>query len=807
MMPVAHPSNPVSSPLVPVTDSLPLVGMRVTADACAGLARVVVEQRFHNPNAVPLAVTYAFPLPADAAVSGYTFVIGDRRIQGEIARREEARERFEEALLEGKSAALLEQDRTSLFTQEIGNIPPGAEVVAELVLDQPLRWLDEGCWEWRFPTAAAPRYLGGPGESPDAARVAIAVADAPPAARTRLALTVRDRFKDGARVESPSHALVATRRGDGEAVELADPGGAPLDRDLVVRWKVAGLGAGFTVDLGRAAATSPVGHDAFGLCTLVPPVPSPTARPVARDLIVLLDTSGSMAGEPLDQARRVVSALIDTLSDRDQLELIEFSNQARRWKRKAVAATAQHREEALAWLARLSASGSTEMRTGITEAMATLRPESQRQIVLVTDGQIGFEEQVVAELTAHLPRGTRLHTVGVGSAVNRSLTGPAARAGRGVEVIVGLGEDPERAARRIVARTASPLVVDVVLEGSALLEHAPARLGDLFAGAPLLVSVRLRASGGELQVRGRTADGPWEARLALPPMDPASGSAAVVTLFGRERVEDLELAHSGERAVAVDARVERLGLDFSIATRMTSWVAVSDVATVDPRDPTRRQRIPQALPHGMSVAGLGLRGAGAPMASLADLAVASFGATAGFVGSFPPGAAGRAVPAPSAPRPAAGRPMNAPPRAASKPRASAVASAPSSAAPPPPPAGFAAKKGAGPRGEEAAARTAVPLTLSGRVVSSKAGTIVLEIVADADGLVWDPADLRDVVLVSADGARMEGTVQDSKTTRAATLQPGESARLTVEVADGGLGWAVQVLFRLGQRLVLVNLSP
>jgi len=482
MQPPFIPSAP--SALVPVAASLPLIGMRVTADACNGLARVVVEQRFHNPHAVALSVTYAFPLPADAAVSAYTFVVGGRRIVGEIARREEARERFEEALVAGKTAALLEQDRTSLFTQEIANIPPGAEVVAELVLDQPLRWLDEGAWEWRFPTAAAPRYLGNGSDVADASRVTLDVADALPPARAELALSVRDPWKSGVAIESPSHALVVASRGDGQAVQLADGAGAALDRDIVVRWRVAGQAPGFTVDLGRTAA-GPLGSDAFALCTLVPPAPSPTARTVARDLIVLLDTSGSMGGEPLEQARRVVAALIDTLSDRDQLELIEFSNQPRRWKKKAVPANAAHREEALAWLARLSASGGTEMRTGIREAMATLRPDSQRQIVLVTDGQIGFEAQVVAELTRDLPRGTRLHTVGVGSAVNRSLTGPAARAGRGVEVVIGLGEDPERAARRIVARTAAPLVVDVALEGSALLEHAPARIGDLYAGAPL----------------------------------------------------------------------------------------------------------------------------------------------------------------------------------------------------------------------------------------------------------------------------------------------------------------------------------
>src|SRR4051794_30958388 len=163
---------------------------------------------------------------------------------------------------------------------------------------------------------------------------------------------------------------------------------------------------------------------------------------------------------------------------------------------------------------RLGASGGTEMRAGILEALRPLRAESQRQVVLVTDGLIGFEAEVVGTIVERLPASCRVHTVGVGSAVNRSLTGAAARAGRGLEVIVGLGEDPERAARRLVAHTDAPLVVGLELSGSALIDHAPAALPDLYAGAPALVALALRPEGGELVARGRTATGEWREHLA-----------------------------------------------------------------------------------------------------------------------------------------------------------------------------------------------------------------------------------------------------------------------------------------------------
>ena len=248
------------------------------------------------------------------------------------------------------------------------------------------------------------------------------------------------------------------------------------------------------------------------------------------------------------------------------------------------------------------------MGQGIAEALRPLRPDAQRQVVLVTDGLIGFEGEIVAAVARDLPPGSRLHTVGVGSAVNRGLTAPAARAGRGAEVVIGLDEEPAEAARQLVARTRAPLLTDLALEGSALVGHAPARLPDLLAGGPALVGVTLRPEGGRLRVRGRTPAGVWDAEVDVPALDPAKGSAAVVTLYGREAVEDLELrAACGE--AAVDAEIERLGLAFQIATRLTSWVAVSEEPAVDPTQPSRRERMPHALPAGLSVEGLGLRGA------------------------------------------------------------------------------------------------------------------------------------------------------------------------------------------------------
>jgi Ca-activated chloride channel family protein len=598
--------------------TLPLTGASLSADAKAGLVRVTLTQTFHTPHAEPLRVTYSLPLPADGAVSGFSFTIGDQRIVGEVDTKQQARARFEDAVLSGRTAAILDQERTSLFTQEVGNVPPRLSVICEVTIDQKLAWLPDGCWEWRFPTVVAPRYLGEPGRVADHAKVTVDVADQALPVKLTLGLTVRDRLAEGVRPESPSHALHTVRGLNGTDVAFANDAGASLDRDVVVRWRAANLAVGVELDVCRPAK-GPASTSSYGLLTLVPPTAEAHVTALKRDLIVLLDTSGSMSGQPLDQARRFTSALVDSLTERDTLELIEFSSSPRRWKREAVPATAANRKDAQAWLAKLRASGGTEMASGIIEALSGVRAEAQRQVVLITDGLIGSEHEVLTAISKRLPEGSRVHTIGVGSGVNRSLTQPAARCGRGVELVMGLGEDVEVMIRRLLARTSAPLLTDITLGGDALELSAPQRLPDVYGGAPALLSMRLKASGGTLTIRARTAVGDFEESLRVPAADLGQGSRSVATLFARELVEDLETQRLVEPGVTVDPAVTELGLSFQISTRLTSWVAISEQLTVDPRLPRRNVTQPHELAYGLSAEGVGLRPAmaAAPMKTMA----------------------------------------------------------------------------------------------------------------------------------------------------------------------------------------------
>jgi len=571
---------------------LALVDARLTGDAAGGLARLVLEQTFANHHQDVLKVTYRMPLPADGAVSGYEFVIGERTVKGVVDKKQRARERFEKAIASGHTAALLEQERADIFTQQIGNIPPGERVVARITIDQRLVWLPEGEWELRFPTVIGPRYVGSADTIEDAKATHIKVTDKPLGITFQIGIAIRDAITGGAKPTSPSHTL-AVKNG---VTELHS--GTRLDRDIVVRWPVAAAEPGLALNVARRER-----GDAFGLVTIVPPARAAKAKAVPRDLLVLLDTSGSMGGGPLDKAKQVVALMIDSLGESDRLELIEFSDSPRRWHDEPELASPSTKQAAIKWVRSRQASGGTEMRQAVIESLATLRIGAQRQILLVTDGYVGGEQQILEALHRKLPQSCRLHVLGVGSAVNRSLATALARAGRGAEVIVGIDEDAERGAKRLLDRTKLPMLTNVELAGSALLRHAPEKIPDVFEGAPLVAALAVKPEGGKLVVRGQVAGEAWTQTIEVPAHRPGEGNQAIAALYGRERVADVE-AHG--MFSTVDGEIEELGMEFQIATRMTSWVAVDESRIV--KGPSHDELIPQELPYGTSAAAFGLRG-------------------------------------------------------------------------------------------------------------------------------------------------------------------------------------------------------
>ncbi len=597
----------------------PLKSARIEARAEGGVAATTFTQAYANPYQEPLEVLYTLPLPASGAVTGYTIRLGNRIIRGEAHKRDEAREEYRKALVEGRAAALLEQERADTFTQKLGCLPPGqtAEVeiqVIQLLAFLPAAGVEAALWEYRFPTVAGVRYEGAEGRVPDAGKLDVNRAGGPGTpVRLEARLLVMDGPAGNIGPHAPHCELDVQDRDGGVCISLRER--MKLDRDLVIRWRAAQPEIGVRFVEGKGLPGDD-GH--YALITLTPP--ATVRESLARDLTILIDASGSMSGIPISRAKIVAGELLRSLDPEDRFEILAFASDVKRLVSGPKEASDKRIREAMAALGMLQAGGATEMTKAMVEALKPLRPDSQRQVILITDGYIGFEGEVIGEILRGLVPGARLHAVGIGSAPNRTLIRGAARAGRGVEILVGDDDDARAASRRLLQATVRPVLTDLEASGSALVKLAPERPQDVLEGQPLVLLAEIAAGGGNLELRGKQAglSSVWRHGVKIPAAtEPTQGSASpgittlpLGALFGREAIEDAELELAAVRHgighEELEDRIEALGLRHGIPSRKTSLVAISEDTTVDPKDPRRRERLAVEIPAEVSAEGAGL---------------------------------------------------------------------------------------------------------------------------------------------------------------------------------------------------------
>ncbi|MBI5547900.1 MAG: VWA domain-containing protein, partial [Deltaproteobacteria bacterium] len=470
----------------------------VDAQVSGFVARVQVTQEFANPFRERVEAIYVFPLPDNAAVDDLTLVVGDRVIKGLIKRREEARRDYEEAKSQGRRAALLDQERPNLFTQSVANILPGESVRVVIRYVAPLKY-DDGTFEFNFPMVVGPRYVPGrglagqsqgTGTSPDTDRVLDGSRITPPTLpageRSGRDIAVRLRVDAGVPIEdlaSVSHRLWVDRPTSRDAeIELVADDRVP-NKDLIVRWRVAGR------ELRSALmATRGVGGGYFALM-VQPEAAQVHPRVVAKEMVFVIDTSGSMGGYPLAAAKQLMRKALLSMNPDDTFMLIDFADTASSFHSTALPNTQRHVERAIAHLDALPAGGGTNQLSGIRAALD--RPGDQarlRTVLFMTDGFIGNEAEILAE-TQRLLGGARLFSLGVGSSVNHYLLSRLADVGRGFYQYVRPDEEQSEAVERFVRRIAKPLVTDVEIDwgGLAVSEVLPRTVPDLFDHQPLIV--------------------------------------------------------------------------------------------------------------------------------------------------------------------------------------------------------------------------------------------------------------------------------------------------------------------------------
>lgn len=579
----------------PGVEALPLKRTSVDVHVAGVIAEVRVVQHYRNEGTQAIEADYVFPGSTRAAVGGMQVRIADRLITAQIREKQQARIEYAAAKQEGKTAALLEQHRPNVFQMRVANILPGDDVQVELRYTE-LLLPDNGRYAFVFPTVVGPRYASAAssGTNTWAAQPTLRAGEAPTSDFTLTAtleapLAIHD-------VRSRTHAIEVEQTGEHAtraSVRLAAGTGPANDRDFVMDYRLDGdaLDTGLMLSQGQGP-----GAENFFLAMVQPPKAVAATQIAPREYIFVVDISGSMHGFPLDTAKAMLQRLIGGLRPSDRFNVLLFSGSNRMLAPKAVPATQANIDRALATLGQTQGSGGTELIPALRRVYAEPKtPDVSRTIVVVTDGYVSVEAEAFALVRKNLDQ-ANLFAFGIGASVNRALLEGLARAGRGEPfIITDPVQAPEQAARfrRMVE---SPVLTSVQLrfEGLDVYDLEPAVQPDVLGERPVLVFGKWRGQPrGRMLVQGHSAEGPWQQTVDVTPAAPGH-STALPALWARHRIAALADQEALEGGDAQRAAITRLGLDYSLLTAYTSFIAVDQV--VRNPDPAGSQRVQQPLP-------------------------------------------------------------------------------------------------------------------------------------------------------------------------------------------------------------------
>jgi Ca-activated chloride channel family protein len=631
--------------------NLPLEAIDVRAAITGTFASVELTQGFRNPFDAPLEATYIFPLPARAAVTAMRMECAGHVVQAVLKERSRAREDYDKAIAAGRRAAIAEEDRPDVFTMRAGNLAPGERVTVRLTLAQPLPYQD-GEVTFRFPLVVAPRYvpgqpLGGTPVGrgvaadtdavPDASRISppVLLPGFPNPVRLTMSVDIDPAGLPLAGIRCSLHATAEEAAADGHTI-VRLRSGERLDRDFIVRLAMADREQMAT---SLVLTPDPGGDPAQGTFTLTLIPPDGGGAPRPRDVALVLDRSGSMRGWKMVAARRATARIVDTLTSVDRFTVLCFDNvveQPPGLPDGLAEATDRNRFRAIEQLARTDARGGTEMLEPLERAVRLLtdaaepeaanaqtadtRPDRDRVLVLVTDGQVGNEDQILHRIGPLLAR-IRVHVVGIDQAVNAGFLGRLAGAGGGRCELVESEDRLDEAAARIHRRIGAPLVTALALAADGLQivpgTVTPSLPPDLFPGVPVTMAGRWRGHpGGTVTVHGTAADGaPFESQVPAA----TGGNPVSAANWARAHIRDLEdryaclAGRDTAELGSLEHQITEVSLRYGVLCRFTAFVAVDSRVVTDGGVPHRVTQ-PVELPAGWKPVGPGLLHAAAASA-------------------------------------------------------------------------------------------------------------------------------------------------------------------------------------------------
>lgn len=590
------------------------LGIDVDITVSGPTLRARVTQVFRNPTQDWVEATYVYPLATGGAIDTLKMVVGDRVIVGDIKERQQARVIYEEARRAGRRAALTEQERPNIFTNSVANIGPGETVLVQIEYQEPVHQSGDE-YSLRLPLVVGPRYNPAPiVQSVDFRKDGSgwgAPTSAPAADRDRISPPVRDPAKNAlvnptsitvrlqagfalGEVKSQHHKVkIESPDGATRLVTLAD-GTVPADRDFELTWKPAAEKAP-SVGLFREH----VGDADYLLAFVTPPAEPAMQKPLPREVVFVIDNSGSMGGTSIVQAKASLTYALSRLQPTDRFNVIRFDDTMDMLFPASEPADAAHVSEAASFVSALQARGGTEMVPAMRAALADKLGDTGmvRQVVFLTDGAIGNEQQLFETIAAMRGR-SRVFMVGIGSAPNTYLMTRAAELGRGAFTHIGSVEQVEERMRGLFAKLENPAVTGLTAKFSdAKADVTPAIIPDVYRDEPLVLAAKLDKLAGSLEIRGRVGDRPWSVTL---PLQNAAEGKGLSKLWAKRKIGDAEVARAMRELAPeeADKAILALALDHQIVTRLTSLVAVDKTPSRPEGAPLKFSELPINLPAG-----------------------------------------------------------------------------------------------------------------------------------------------------------------------------------------------------------------
>ncbi len=588
----------------PETDHLPLKGTEVVTDINGTIAETYVTQIYANEGEHPLNASYVFPASTKVSVHGMEMQIGDQRVTAVIREKEEAVQEYEEAKSEGKSASLLEEKRSNVFTMDVANIMPGDQIRIQLHYTE-LLGTTEGVSQFVFPTVVGPRYAGTVEEAQaeEGSWVESPYLEEGIAPDSTYNITVN--LSAGvplSGISCDTHEIQVEQTEDSKAkITLSNPEDFAGDRDFILDYRMTGdrVNSGLMLYEGE--------EENFFLLTIQPPERCEPKEILPREYIFVLDVSGSMSGFPMDTAKELIRTMVKNLRSTDSFNLFLFSDIVSEMSLESVAATEENTDCAMALIDMQEGGGGTELAAALECALDTPQQQgASRNVVVITDGYIYDEEEVFGLIGDNL-NNTSFFSFGIGSSVNRSLMEGIAEAGMGEAFVVTEEEKAEETADRFRSYVEAPLLTDIQVscEGFEVYDTEPSAIPVLFAEKPVVLYGKWRGEPeGTIRVTGQTSGAEYVQEIDVSDSEPSEENGAIRYLWARKKVDTLTGYGYAREDETTRAAITDIGLTYSMVTPYTSFVAVLDTVRNETGESTDVEQ-PNPLPRGVSSLSIG----------------------------------------------------------------------------------------------------------------------------------------------------------------------------------------------------------